>query len=113
MAIDYRKTDGGVALFSGRLVLNETQAWRTAIFQPIMSVVPTPVNLALLICDELPAEFNYGTTTEIYDRWLSGSYPQGVLPRLNMMPYDVRERQEYPTAEELETIDAVMLTGSR
>ncbi|EKM78971.1 hypothetical protein AGABI1DRAFT_114498 [Agaricus bisporus var. burnettii JB137-S8] len=78
-----------------------------------MSVVPTPVNLALLICDELPPEFNHGTTTEIYDRWLSGAYPQGVLPRLNLMPYDVHERQEYPTAEELETIDAVMLTGSR
>jgi hypothetical protein len=76
--------------------------------------IPAPVNLALLICDELPDNFNHGSTAQIYDRWLTSAYPPNVQPRLNMTAYDVREdKEEYPTSDDLKTLDAVMLTGSR
>lgn len=85
-------------------------------FQNTMSllIIPPPVNLALLICDELPSGFNHGTTTQIYERWLNSAYPPNVQPRLNMTAYDVREdKEEYPTSDELKILDAVMITGSR
>jgi hypothetical protein len=72
-----------------------------------------PYRLAVLLCDTpLPSvQPQHGATYHpIFDALLKASVPEGITYEL--APYDVVTEMAYPTEQEMEEMDGVLLTGS-
>ena len=81
----------------------------------------TPPRLALLLCDTpMPAvQREYGDYAQIFKHLLRNALPASksgsdgdAPPPFILDAFDVVHKMEYPKEEELETYDAVLLTGS-
>lgn len=72
-------------------------------------------SIALLICDTPVPEVldNYGDYHQIFTSLMTASLPGGTnLASYKLDPYDVVHRMEYPSDDELDRYDGIMITGS-
>ena len=73
-----------------------------------------PISLALFICGSLPDTLRqdpeYDGYAEVFSRFLQKSISNDTVFTLHA--YDVVEKREYPPADNLDSYDGIILTGS-
>jgi hypothetical protein len=69
-------------------------------------------SLALLICGSLSANLleEYGDYSRVFGSFFRNSLPKAVDFILD--PYDVAQKMEYPSEDQLAKYDGIVLTGS-
>ena len=70
-----------------------------------------PIRIALFLCDHTPPPVREtdGDYLDVYGTHLRNSSPSTDF---ELIPFEVRTKLEYPEPEELDTLQAIVLTGS-
>lgn len=70
-----------------------------------------PIRIALFLCDHTPPNVREsdGDYLTVFETLLRNSSPSTVF---ELVPFEVRTQLEYPKPEEIDTFQAILLTGS-